>query len=258
MRFALGVSYRGAGFKGWQAQPGGGAVQDCLELALSRVADRTVAVVAAGRTDAGVHATGQVVHFDTDVDRPLTAWVRGVNAHLPATVSVTWACPVPDAFHARFSALSRTYHYLLWNDPVRPALMGELAGWFHRPLDLVAMRKAGASLIGRHDFSSFRSSECQARSPVRELSELRIESRGPHLVFVVTANAFLHHMVRNLVGALVYVGSGRMSPQAMSSLLLARDRRLAPPTFAAEGLCLSSVRYPDAFVIPPPAPLLWS
>jgi tRNA pseudouridine38-40 synthase len=258
VRIALGVSYRGSGFHGWQAQPGGGSVQDCLEVALTRVADRPMSVVAAGRTDAGVHATGQVIHLDTEVDRPLSAWVRGTNAHLPPSVSVTWACPVPDQFHARFSARSRTYHYLLWNDPVRPALMADLAGWFHRPLDLDAMREAARCLIGWHDFSSFRSAQCQARTPERELTELRIESRGSHVLFVVTANAFLHHMVRNLVGALVYVGSARLTADGLAALLAARDRRLAPPTFAAEGLCLSSVMYPAPFVLPAPATLLWS
>ena len=258
LRIALGVSYRGSGFHGWQSQPSGLGVQDHLEKALSHVADQSVRVIAAGRTDTGVHATGQVVHFDTAVSRPIGAWVRGTNAHLPSTVAVTWAQVIDEAFHARFSACSRTYEYLLYNAPVRPALFADLSGWFHRPLDVAAMREAARCLVGHHDFSSFRSSQCQARSPEREVTMLTIDTRGPHVHFTITANGFLHHMVRNIVGALVQVGAGRMAPVAMADLLAARDRRTAPPTFSPAGLCLSAVGYPATFAIPAPLRLPWS
>ena len=258
LRIALGVSYRGSGYQGWQSQPSGLSVQDALERALSQVADAPVRVVAAGRTDAGVHATGQVVHFDTAAVRPSSAWVRGTNAHLPSGVVVSWSRPMDETFHARFSACARTYQYLLYNDPVRPALLADLSGWFHRPLDVTAMREAARPLLGRHDFSSFRSSQCQARSPEREVTSLAIDIDGPYLIFTISANAFLHHMVRNIVGALVDVGAGRMQAAAMTDLLAARDRRTAPPTFSPAGLCLAQVRYPQPFSIPEPVRLPWS
>jgi tRNA pseudouridine38-40 synthase len=250
MRIALGLEYDGARFSGWQSQPGGNTVQDVLERALATIADRPVPVVCAGRTDAGVHATAQVVHFDVSVERPSTAWVRGVNAHLPASVAVRWAMPVADDFHARFAARARSYRYILLNRRERPGLMAGKLGWCHRPLDVAAMRAATECLIGEHDFSSFRASGCQAKTPVKTLYRFDIVMQGDLVIFDCCANAFLHHMVRNLVGTLVYVGMGRTSPAGFASLLAARDRRLGAPTFAADGLYLTGVDYGDQWALP--------
>ena len=250
MRIALGVEYDGSRFHGWQTQPGGGTVQDALEDALAVIAGGIVSTVAAGRTDRGVHACEQVVHFDVDATRPLNAWVRGVNALLPAAVAVLWAAPVEDDFHARYSARARRYRYVLLNRPVRPALGAGCVGWFHGPLELEAMRTAAQALLGTHDFSAFRSAECQAKTPVRTLSVLDIEQRGERIDFVFTANAFLHHMVRNLVGALVTIGRGKHPPQWIGELLAARDRTRAAPTFAAEGLYLEAIRYESRWGLP--------
>jgi tRNA pseudouridine38-40 synthase len=243
MRIALGLEYDGSAFCGWQSQAGGGAVQDALEAALSIVADRPTRVVCAGRTDAGVHALAQVVHFDTDAVRPDTAWVRGVNAHLPPSVAVRWAQPVAEEFHARFSALGRRYRYLLLNRGERPGLMARRVGWCHRPLDVDVMAAAAALLLGEHDFSAFRSVECQAKSPIKTLRRADVARHGDLLVFDFEASAFLHHMVRNLVGALVYVGKGAHPPAWMGELLAARDRARAAPTFEACGLYFAGVDY---------------
>jgi tRNA pseudouridine38-40 synthase len=250
MRIALGIEYDGSRFLGWQTQPGGGTVQDALEPALAGIAGAPVALTCAGRTDRGVHARGQVAHFDAEADRPDSAWVRGVNAMLPESIAVLWAKRVPAEFHARYSARSRTYRYLLLNRAVRPALAARHAGWFHAPLDLPAMRAAAASLVGEHDFSAFRSSECQAKSPVRTLHEIRIEADGERVDFVVRANAFLHHMVRNLVGTLLYVGKGKHPPAWAEQVLASRDRTRAAPTFAAEGLYLEHVEYEAHWGLP--------
>ncbi|MDX1375325.1 MAG: tRNA pseudouridine(38-40) synthase TruA [Burkholderiales bacterium] len=250
MRIALGLEYDGSRFLGWQTQPGGGTVQDVLEAALSTIAGDRVGITAAGRTDRGVHAREQVVHFDVEAARPTSAWVRGANALLPPAVAVLWAAPVDRAFHARYSARARSYRYVLINRPVRPALAAGRAGWFHAPLDITAMQAAALHLIGEHDFSAFRSSECQAKSPVRTVTTLRIEARGERIDFVVRANAFLHHMVRNLVGALVYVGKGRYPPQWVGAVLASRDRARAAPTFGAEGLYLERVDYETQWGLP--------
>jgi len=250
MRIALGIEYDGMAFCGWQSQAQGGSVQDALESAMMAVAGMPVRTICAGRTDAGVHAINQVVHFDAPLVRPLSAWVRGVNAHLPPSVAVRWAKPVAEDFHARFSAQSRTYRYLLQNRPERPGLLHGKVGWYHRVLDVELMRAASACLVGEHDFSSFRAAQCQARSPVKTLYAFEIAREGDLIRFDCRANAFLHHMVRNLVGALVYVGSGRLSPADFAGLLAARDRRLAPPTFCAEGLYLVSVEYDAAWGLP--------
>lgn len=250
MRLALGLEYDGAAFRGWQTQPGGNTLQDSLETALAQVAAHPVATVCAGRTDAGVHAIGQVVHFDTSAQRPLSAWVRGVNAHLPAAMAVRWACCVPDDFHARFSARARTYQYWLLVDLVRPALLARRVGWVFRPLDLEAMQAATPLLEGTHDFSAFRAAECQAASPVRSLHACRVEQRGRLIRFEFRANAFLHHMVRNLVGSLVYVGLRRQPPEWIGEVLAARERHRAAPTFAAAGLYLSAVEYDAALALP--------
>lgn len=249
---ALGIEYDGSGFCGWQTQPGGCAVQDRLEQACAGIAGVPVKTVCAGRTDAGVHALGQVVHFDCTVDRPLTAWVRGVNALLPSSMAVTWAHPVSDDFHARFSAQARCYRYVLLNGPVRPAADHGRVGWFHLPLDVTRMRAAAACLVGEHDFSAFRAAECQARSPVKTLHEVSIESSGPYVIFGFRANAFLHHMVRNIVGCLVCVGKGRQTGQWLAQVLESRDRAQAAPTFDASGLYLARVDYEGRWGLPAP------
>jgi tRNA pseudouridine38-40 synthase len=252
MRIALGIEYDGSGFCGWQTQPAGCSVQDRLEAACAAIAGVAVATVCAGRTDAGVHALGQVVHFDCAVERPLSAWVRGVNALLPPAVAVTWAQAVDETFHARYSALSRSYRYVLLNDAVRPAADQGRVGWYHARLDVERMREAAACVLGEHDFSAFRSAECQAHSPVRTLHELTIRASGRYLVFDFRANAFLHHMVRNLVGSLVSVGKGRYPPQWLAEVLAGRDRRRAAPTFEAAGLYLTAVDYGPARDLPRP------
>lgn len=250
MRIAIGLEYDGSGFCGWQSQAGGCGVQDRLQQAIAQVAGHPVTVNAAGRTDAGVHALSQVAHFDVDARRPLTAWVRGTNAFLPAGLRVLWAQEVAETFHARFSARQRSYQYLLINRPVAPAIMAGKAGWFHMPLDAAAMQKAAAYLVGEHDFSAFRAAECQAKSPVKTLHRADIRQSGDCIVFDFSAGAFLHHQVRNMVGALVYVGKGNYPPEWMASLLAERNRTLAPPTFAPGGLYLVGVGYDAAWGLP--------
>ncbi|PAT00559.1 MAG: tRNA pseudouridine(38-40) synthase TruA [Candidatus Dactylopiibacterium carminicum] len=250
MRIALCLEYCGSGFEGWQTQPHGRTVQDALEPALAAIAGEPVATVCAGRTDTGVHASTQVVHFDTTANRPLSAWVRGVNTHLPAGVVVTWAQEVAEDFHARFSALSRRYRYVLLNRPMRSALLHGRVGWHHAALDVEAMHAACAFLPGIHDFSAFRAAQCQAASPVRDLRVAQVERRGEWILFDFEANAFLHHMIRNLVGALVDIGKGGHSPGWIQELLAMRDRRLAPPTFSPDGLYLAGVHYPDRWNLP--------
>jgi tRNA pseudouridine38-40 synthase len=252
MRLALGLEYDGSAFTGWQTQPGGTGVQDALERALEHFAVQRIATICAGRTDAGVHATYQVVHFDTEIDRPLQSWVGGVNRWLPRAAAVRWAVRVPDDFHARFGASARRYDYWLLNDAVRSPLAERRVGWVYRPLDDEAMRAGARHLIGTHDFSSFRAAECQAASPVRELRELRIERFGRLIRIRAVANAFLHHMVRNMVGTLVYVGLGRQPPDWVREVVQARDRDAAAPTFAAAGLYLTYVQYDPALALPAP------
>ena len=262
-RWALGIEYDGQCFHGWQTQgpaphaigdrPAGAVVptvQDALEMALSQIADTPIQVMCAGRTDAGVHATGQVVHFDTPVERPDTAWVRGVNAHLPDSCAVRWAKPVPADFHARFSATGRHYRYVLLNRPERPAVFAGRIGWFHRPLDVAAMAEAARSILGTHDFSAFRAAECQANSPIRTLTEAQVMRQGDWIAFDFAANAFLQHMIRNLVGALVHIGKGGAVPSLMAHLLVQKDRTLAPPTFMPDGLYLTGVDYDVGLGLP--------
>lgn len=250
MRLALRVSYDGTGFCGWQSQTMGCAVQDSLESAIGAIAQHAVRVHAAGRTDTGVHALSQVVHFDTDSVRPLSAWVRGVNAYLPDTVRVQWACEVNDAFHARFSAFSRSYQYLLYNAPVASALMATKAGWFHLPLDIAAMSEAIGYLLGEHDFSAFRASECQAKSAIKHMQKAEVRAVGQYFIFDFSANAFLQHQVRNMIGALIYVGKGAYPPAYIKELLQKRDRTLSPPTFSPCGLYLTGVGYDAKWNLP--------
>ncbi|CAG0979860.1 tRNA pseudouridine synthase A [Burkholderiales bacterium] len=251
MRIALALEYDGRGYCGFQSQPSGCGVQDALERALREIGQRDIAATAAGRTDAGVHATSQIVHADVPDDRPLTAWVRGVNAHLPAAVAVLWAHPVDEAFHARFSATARHYAYLLLTRPERPALLSGRVGWYHRPLDLDAVRAGAAHLVGLHDFTSFRAAECQAKSPMKTIRRFDVTAAGDLVRFDISADAFLHHMVRNVVGALVAVGARRAPPSWIAELTAARDRTKGPATFAPDGLYFAGADYEARFGLPP-------
>lgn len=247
-RWALTLSYDGSRFYGWQKQAGDlPTVQTALEQALSSIAGEQINTIVAGRTDTGVHATAQVVHFDTSVSRPEQAWVRGVNAHLPDGVAVLVAQKVAPHFHARFDAYGRHYRYLLESSPVRSPLLVGRVGWTHLKLDLNLMRQAAALLEGEHDFSSFRAAECQAKSPIKTLYRTSISGTSRYLCLDLHGNAFLHHMVRNIMGALVYVGSGRISVDEFESVFHAKSRLKAPPTFMSDGLYLTGVDYPDKF-----------
>jgi len=250
MRVALGVSYRGGGYKGWQSQPGGGTVQDALERGLSEFAAQPIRTICAGRTDAGVHGLNQVVHFDTEIDREPFSWVRGSNRYLPPDIAIQWCRFVAPSFHARNAARGRRYAYLLLESPVRPAIESGQAGWVFRPLDQAAMEAAAALLIGEHDFSSFRSSECQAASPVKTLREISIRRHGAYWRLEFEASAFLHHMVRNLMGCLIAVGSGTRPVGWMAEVLAARDRKVAAPTFAPDGLYFLGPTYDAELDIP--------
>lgn len=250
MRIALGLAYDGFGFCGWQSQPSKCGVQDALELAIKTIAQHDVRVHAAGRTDTGVHALSQTIHFDTESVRPISAWVRGVNAHLPDSVRVEWAHEVDEDFHARYSAFSRSYQYLLYNAPVSSALMATKAGWFHLPLDFSAMSEAASYLLGEHDFSAFRASECQAKTAIKHLQQADVCMVGPYFRFDFTANAFLQHQVRNMIGALIYVGKGAFAPDYIKTLLNERDRTISPPTFSPSGLYLTGVGYHEKWGLP--------
>jgi len=249
-RYRLTVEYDGGPYCGFQAQAEQPTVQAALERAIEAFCGERIRVHAAGRTDTGVHASAQVIHFDTDVIRPKNAWVRGPNACLDPAIRVLWSHEVPDDFHARYSALSRSYRYLLLDDPVAPAILRGRVGWFHMRLDVDRMREACAALVGEHDFSAFRGAECQARSPIRTLSEARVERQSNLVAFTFRANAFLHHMIRNIVGSLVYVGADREEPAWIAELMASRDRRKAAPTFAASGLYLAGVEYDPELRLP--------
>lgn len=252
MRVALGVSYRGAGYDGWQSQPSGKTVQDVLERALASFANEPVRTVCAGRTDAGVHAINQVVHFDVTATRTEDGWVRGSNRFLPPDVAVQWSRVVPATFHSRGSALGRRYIYMLRESIARPALEVGLVGWSFRPLDGLRLQAAADRLLGEHDFSAFRSSECQAKSPVKTLRKIAVSRRGPYWRFDFDGNAFLHHMVRNVMGCLVAVGNGRRDVDWLSEVLQSRDRRRAAATFSAAGLYFDGPYYDAADAIPEP------
>ncbi|MGV3572264.1 MAG: tRNA pseudouridine(38-40) synthase TruA [Ramlibacter sp.] len=254
MRLALGISYNGQGYEGWQSQPSGRTVQDHLEAALSRFAAQRMTTVCAGRTDAGVHGLMQVVHLDTDIRREDFSWVRGTNTFLPPDIAVEWARPVPDAFHARNSARARRYAYVLRESPVRPSVEAGRVGWVFRPLDQQAMQAAAAHLLGEHDFTSFRASACQSPTPVKTLHAVRISRRGPYWRFDFQANAFLHHMIRNLMGSLLVVGQGQQPPDWMREVLLARDRDAASPTFSPDGLYFLGPVYEDHWGLPAEVP----
>jgi len=254
LRIAVGIEYDGAAYAGWQTQQSAPSVQDELERALSGIAAERVSLVCAGRTDAGVHAREQVAHFDTQAQRPARGWVLGANGDLPRDISIRWARPVPMHFHARYSAEARIYRYLILNRPPRSALASRRATWIYKPLDEARMGEAAALLIGLHDFSAFRSSECQSRSPIRHLERLHVRRQDEWIVIEATANAFLHHMMRNLAGLLIAVGRGDFPPPRAREVLEGRDRTQGAPTAPADGLYLWAVRYPIAFGLPVTAP----
>lgn len=249
-RLAVGIEYDGSRYHGWQTQPSAPNVQSIVEAALSSVAAQPVALTCAGRTDAGVHSLGQVAHFDTSAQRVANAWLLGTNRALPADISLRWVQTVPDHFHARFSALSRCYRYWILNRRARSALTAQRAWLVHRPLDEQAMQEAAQLLLGEHDFSAFRAAECQAHSPVRRILEHKVTRNGEWLCVQIRANAFLHHMVRNIVGLLVAVGRGDRPPEHARTLLLSRNRRLGEATAPAHGLYFWQVEYSSQFGLP--------
>jgi len=250
MRIALGIAYRGTAYHGWQSQPDGRTVQDKLESALASFIGQAVSTVCAGRTDTGVHGLNQVVHLDSPVARDEFSWIRGTNRHLPQDIAVQWAKEVPDTFHARNSARSRRYRYLLLEAPVRPALEAGQVGWVFRPLDGQALRDAAQRLVGEHDFSAFRAAGCQAASPVKTLYAISIERRGAYWRFDFHGNAFLHHMIRNIMGCLLCVGSGRQPPDWIERVLASRKREAAAPTFMADGLYFLGPQYDAELQLP--------
>ncbi|HET7922194.1 MAG TPA: tRNA pseudouridine(38-40) synthase TruA [Gammaproteobacteria bacterium] len=257
-RFALGLEYDGSAFMGWQRQSHSGrTVQACIEDALTRVADHPVEVACAGRTDAGVHASGQVVHFDTHAVREPRGWLLGLNSNLPDDVAVNWIRPVAEDFHARFKAEARQYRYTILSRATRPALERRRVTWTHRELDHERMRRAGQHLLGEHDFSAYRAIECQARSPVRTLHVLEVRRAGELIHLDLVANGFLHHMVRNIAGVLMSIGAGKADEDWARRVLAGRDRTLGGTTAPPHGLCFVAVRYPLHFDIPLPADALF-
>lgn len=249
-RLAAGLEYDGTAFFGWQHQSHARSIQTELDAAIARVADHPVAVVAAGRTDAGVHACGQIVHFDTGARRSLRSWLLGINSNLADDLAVQWVCPVPPDFHARYSAIGRTYRYVILNRPVRSALERHRAWCLRPPLDAGRMAAAAAVLMGEHDFSAFRGAGCQAKSPRRRIDHLDVMRRDDYVIVEVSANGFLYHMVRNLVGSLAVIGSGEKAPDWLAAVLAGRDRRAAAATAPPSGLYLAQVHYPAEFGLP--------
>jgi len=254
VRIALGVSYNGRAYQGWQSQSSGQTVQDKLEMALSQLAAHPISTLCCGRTDAGVHALMQVAHFDTSAVRREISWVRGTNALLPRDISVEWAREVPADFHCRANALSRRYAYVLFQSPVRPSVDHGRVGWVMAPLDLDQMRAGAQHLMGEHDFSSFRASQCQALSPIKQMRSITITQRGPYFRFEFEANAFLHHMIRNIMGCLIAVGDGKHSADWVNEVLHARERRRAAPTFSPDGLYFLGPRYDPQWGMPERVP----
>lgn len=254
-RIALGISYNGGAYNGWQSQSDGQTVQDHLEAALARFAAvKSITTLCAGRTDAGVHGLMQVVHFDTDIDRPENAWVRGTNSFLPDDIAIQWARKVPSSFHARASARSRRYAYVLLESPVRPGIETGQVGWVFRPLQQDAMQKAAHTLIGEHDFTSFRAAQCQAITPVKRMLRIDISRRGAYWRFEFEATAFLHHMIRNIMGCLIMIGTGNRPPQWMGEVLAARSRDAAAPTFSPDGLYFLGPVYDQSLGLPSRTP----
>ena len=251
MKIALGVEYDGNRFHGWQVQQEGvRTVQLCLEQAVAKVANHDVRLFCAGRTDTGVHAVGQVAHFETDAVRTERQWLLGINVNLPGDVSINWVKFVDDDFHARFSAMSRSYRYFIWNRPTRSALLTGKVNWTHYDLDHEVMHQAAQDLLGTHDFSSYRALQCQAKSPIKTLHKLDVERNGDMVVLRLHANAFLHHMVRNIAGVLIAIGRHERPVNWAAEVLSYRDRTLGGVTAAPEGLYFESVEYPEEFMIP--------
>jgi tRNA pseudouridine38-40 synthase len=252
MKIALGVEYDGSAFHGWQFQGDVRSVQESLQQALSKVADQPITVHCAGRTDTGVHATGQVVHFETSASRSLRSWILGTNANLPDDISIAWAREMPDDFHARFSAIGRHYRYQIINRPFRSALWRARAVWIHHPLDERRMQRAAQHLVGTHDFSSYRALGCQAKHPVRTIHQLKVQRTGEMVNIEVHANAFLHHMVRNIAGVLIAIGKGDQAEDWTREILELRDRTKGGVTAPPQGLCLTRVDYPEVFGLDAP------
>ena len=250
MRIALGIEYDGTAYNGWQRQRTGDGVQAHVEKALSRVADEPIEVVCAGRTDTGVHATGQVVHFDTSSERSERGWLLGANTNMPDDIAVFWAQPVTDDFHARFSALTRSYRYVILNCLVRSALNRHRAWWVYQPLDAARMHTAAQAIVGKHDFSAFRAAGCQASTATREIKSISVVREADKIFIDVTANAFLQHMVRNITGTLVAIGTGDESIESMTEILASRDRKQGGIAAPPHGLTLVNVEYPDDFQLP--------
>jgi len=253
MRIALGIEYDGSKYYGWQRQNEVISVQEKLEDALSRVANHPVRVHCAGRTDSGVHGTGQVVHFDTDSIRKDVAWTLGVNANLPDDIAVRWAQEVDEEFHARFSATARRYRYIIYNNNLRPAILGSGVSYYHGDIDAELMHDAAQQLVGEHDFTSFRAKHCQAKSPIKTMHHIKVIRQNAYIIIDVKANAFLHHMVRNLAGSLMEVGKGNKPVSWIAELLAGKDRSVAAATSKAEGLYMVEVDYPSQFNLPRPA-----
>ncbi|GJM06915.1 MAG: tRNA pseudouridine synthase A [marine bacterium B5-7] len=251
MRLALGIEYDGTLYHGWQSQPDRSSVQATLEQALSCVADQPIQVMCAGRTDARVHALEQVVHFDTTANRKPIAWVFGTNTELPSSIAVKWMREVSEDFHARYSAVQRHYEYIIDNSPTRSALWCQRMAWERRTLDAERMHLAAQHLLGEHDFSAFRASSCQAKTPVRHMTRVDVERHGHRIVVSLSANAFLHHMVRNIVGVLLHIGKGEAEPEWVNTLLDSRDRKQAANTAPACGLYLAKVDYPSTLLTRP-------
>lgn len=252
---ALGVSYNGSAYDGWQSQLSGRTVQDQLERALTQfIAHEPIRTLCAGRTDAGVHGLMQVVHFDSPVVRPDHAWMRGTNRFLPHDIAVHWARQVPPSFHARANAVARRYAYVLLESPVRPSVDAGRVGWVFRPMALEPMQQAARALLGEHDFTSFRAAQCQAHSPVKHLRRISISRRGAYWRFEFEASAFLHHMIRNIMGCLVAVGQGSQTPDWMHEVLLAQNRDAAAPTFSPDGLYFAGPIYSPEWGLPDTTP----
>lgn len=249
-KFVVGIEYNGTRYHGWQHQEGCRTIQHELELALSKVADEPIEIHAAGRTDKGVHAIGQVGHFTSSADRPLKSWLLGTNTNLPSDIAIRWVREANEDFHARYSAMARRYHYVIFNRPVRSALYPKRMTWHYRHLDAYKMHEAGQHLLGEHDFQSFRAAECQARTSIREVKSLNVHRQGQMILIDVTANAFLHHMVRNIAGVLMMVGEGKQKPEWAREVLLAKDRTAAGVTASPCGLYLVHVDYPAIHELP--------
>ena len=260
MRIALGISYSGSAYEGWQSQLSGRTVQDKLEHALGKFAAQPIRVMCAGRTDAGVHALMQVVHFDTLIERDIASWVRGTNAFLPADIAVQWARVMPAGFHSRGSAIARRYAYIVLESPVRPSVDAGRVGWIYRPLYAAAMQQAALHLLGEHDFSSFRAAQCQAKTPVKTINRIHISQRAgtgsSYWRFEFEANAFLHHMIRNIMGCLLAVGQGKQAPAWMLEVLSARCRDAAAPTFSPDGLYFLGPLYDEQYGLPTRTPAI--